>query len=59
VGNLEFLLFDGGMRALLLSETVGRLGLRALWGGKPPGASKIAKPGAWSSLRCVVAGSWH
>jgi hypothetical protein len=31
VGNLAFLLFDGGVRALLLSGTVGRLGLCALW----------------------------
>jgi hypothetical protein len=34
------------------------LGLHALWGGKPPGTSRIVKLGAWSSLKCVVAGSW-
>jgi hypothetical protein len=59
VGNLVFLLFDGGARALVLSVTVGRLGLHALWGGKPPGTSRLARPGAWSSLGCVVIGSWH
>jgi hypothetical protein len=35
----------------------GMLGLHALCGGKPPGVSRVAKPGAWGSLWCVVAGS--
>jgi hypothetical protein len=43
----------------LLSGTVGRLGPHALWGGMPPGTSRIPRPGAWGSLGCVVAGSWH
>jgi hydrogenase/urease accessory protein HupE len=34
VGNMVFLLFGQEVRALLLSETVGVLGLLALWGGK-------------------------
>jgi hypothetical protein len=37
----------------------GVLGLHALWGSKPPGASRIARLGAWGSLGCVAAGSWH
>jgi hypothetical protein len=59
VGILVFSLFDGRMRALLLSGTVGSVGPPCCVGRMPIGASRIAKPGAWSSLRCVVAGSWH
>jgi hypothetical protein len=37
----------------------GVLGLCALWGWKPPGNSRLARSGAWGSLGCVVACSWH
>jgi hypothetical protein len=34
-------------------------GLLALWRRKLPGSSRLARPGAWGSVECVVAGSWH
>jgi hypothetical protein len=53
VGNLAFLLFDWGVKALLLSGTVGRLGLHALWEGSLL-EPKIAKSGALGSLHLGV-----
>jgi hypothetical protein len=48
MGNLAFLLFDEGMRTLLVSGTEGRAGPTSfvLAGGKLSGTSRIAKHGA-------------
>jgi hypothetical protein len=57
VGNLVFSLFDGGMGAVLLSVMVVSAG-STLWGEKT-GTTRVAKPGAWDSLRCEVIDSWQ
>jgi hypothetical protein len=59
VGNLAFSLFDGEWGLSCCQGQWGVPGLCTLWEKKPPGASRIAKPGDWGSLKCVVAGSWH
>jgi hypothetical protein len=57
VGNLVFSLFDGEERALLLSGSVGSAGPLCYVEKEASWYNRIAKPGAWGSLRCVVEGS--
>jgi hypothetical protein len=51
-------LWQGG-RAPLLSGTVESAGPPCSVWREASWSQKKAKPGAWVSLRCVVAGSWH
>jgi hypothetical protein len=58
-GEPGFLALWWEVSALLLSGTVGSFGPPCSVGREASCTGKIAKPGAWGTLRCVVVGSWH
>jgi hypothetical protein len=59
VGNLPFLLFDGGMKAIFLSETVGSAGPPYSVGKEASWHQQNSKSWSLEFTWMCVAGSWH
>jgi hypothetical protein len=58
-GEPGFPLFDSRVEAFLWEDLVVSAGFPCSVERVPPGATRIAKHGAWGSLVCVIVGWWH